>query len=264
MISLKRALQALPLLSILGLAGCIGSAISDLLINHVDLTPANPTIATGATQQFMLSATYLDGTTDHESPSNTGWSSDNVAVATIDKMGVATAVGTGTANIKGSYHSHSNHTLLTVTAAAAVASAAQGDSRVLTVTNLRTGQQLTFAANAMRDSIVVSRGDEPGAGDREVSVAPEHGPAWLAVDSAAKYLYVVNHTSETVSVFAIDWKSGALSAVPFSPFAAGAKPWSVAVDPDGSAVSVGHFQTEDILRLRVERATGSLKPFDEN
>ena len=127
---------------------------------------------------------------------------------------------------------------------------------------------LTLAAalvlNAMRDSIMVSRGDEPDAGDHEVSVAPEHGPAWLAVDSAAKYLYVVNHTSETVSVFAIDWKSGALSAVPFSPFAAGAKPWTVAVDPDGSAISVGHFQTEDISRLRVDRAAGSLKPFDEN
>src|ERR1700722_4692421 len=79
MISLKRALQALPLLSILGLAGCIGSAISDLLINHVDLTPANPTIATGATQQFMLSATYLDGTTDHESPTKTAWFVDNAA-----------------------------------------------------------------------------------------------------------------------------------------------------------------------------------------
>jgi len=268
MISWKRGLQALPLLSILGLAGCIGSAISDLLINHVDLTPANPTIATGATQQFMLSATYLDGTTDHESPSNTGWSSDNTAVATIDDLGVAIAVGAGTANIKGSYHDHNNHTLLTVTAAAGVASAVQGDSRALQVTNLRTGQQLTFAANAMRDSITISH-EGPSAGmdgvsDHEISVAPERGPAWLAVDSAAKYLYVVNHTSESVSVFAIDWKSGALSAVPFSPFAVGAKPWSVAVDPDGSAISVGHFQTTDVSRLRVDRATGSIKPFAEN
>ena len=268
MSTFKRTLQALPLLSILGLAGCFGSVLSDLFINHVDLTPANPTIAVGATQQFVLNATFLDGTTDHESPSNTAWSSDNVAVATIDHMGVATGVGAGSAKIEGSFHGNSNTTLLTVTAAANVASAVQSDSRVLRVTNLRTGQQLIFAANAMSDSILISR-DGPSEGpdrasDREVSVAPEHGPAWLAVDSAAKYLYAVNHTSESVSVFAIDWKSGTLSAVPFSPFTVGAKPWSVAVDPDGSAVSVSHFETADISRLRVDRATGSLKPFGEN
>lgn len=264
MMNFKRALQALPLLSILGLAGCFGSAVSDLLISHVDLTPANPTIATGATQQFMLSVTYVDGMTDHISPNNTAWFSDTATVATINHMGLATAVGPGTATIKGSYHGNSNTMVLTVTAAAAaVASAVQGDSRVLQVTNLRTGQQLTFAANAMRDSITISRG-EGGANEREISVAPERGPAWLAVDSAAKYLYVVNHTSESVSVFAIDWKSGALSAVPFSPFSVGAKPWSVAVDPDGSGISVGHFQSADVSRLRVDRATGSLKPFGEN
>ena len=267
MITYKRALLALPLLSILGLTSCVGSAVSDLLINHVDLTPSNPTIAVGATQQFMLSATYLDGMTDHESPTNTAWFVDNAAVATIDHKGVATAVGPGTATIKGSFHGNSNTTVLTVTAAAAaVASAAEGDSRVLTVTNLRTGQQLTFAANAMRDSIAISAGGS-GAGaasEREVSVAPERGPAWLAVDAAAKYLYVVNHTSETISVFSIDWKTGTLNAVPFSPFAAGAKPWSVTVDPDGSGVSVRHFEGAQISHFRVDRASGSLKPFDEN
>ena len=270
MINLKRALQALPLLSILGLAGCVGSAVSDLLISHVDLTPANPTIATGATQQFLLSVTYVDGTTDHISPSDSAWFSDTATVATINHMGVATGVGPGTTTIKGSYHGNSNTMVLTVTAAAAVVSAAQGDSRVLQVTNLRTGQQLTFAANAMRDSITISRGG-PGSGaaadsasEHEISVAPERGPAWLAVDSAAKYLFVVNHTSESISVFAIDWKSGALGAVPFSPFAVGAKPWSVAVDSDGSAISVGHFPSADISRLSVDRSTGSLKPFGEN
>ena len=267
MISYKRVLLALPLLSILGLTSCVGSAVSDLLINHVDLTPSNPTIAVGATQQFMLSATYLDGMTDHESPTKTAWFVDNAAVATIDHKGVATAIGAGTANIKGSYHGNSNTTVLTVTAAAAaVASAAEGDSRVLTVTNLRTGQQLTFAANAMRDSISISAGGggTSAASEREVSVAPERGPAWLAVDSGAQYLYVVNHTSESISVFSIDWKAGTLSAVPFSPFAAGAKPWSVAVDPDGSGVSVRHFEGMQISRFRVDRASGSLKPFDEN
>lgn len=283
MASFKRILQVLPLLSLIGLASCFGSAVTNLLITSVHITPANPTIATSATQQFMLSATYVDGTTDHESPSNTAWFSDNAAVATIDRMGVATALGAGTTNIKGSFKGNNTTTLLTVTAAANVPSAVQGDSRVLHVTNLRTGQQMTFAAESMRDSVTISRGDNSGvtggsttetraeidsaiagASERETSVLPEHGPAWLAVDPAAKYLYVVNHTSETVSVFAINWKTAALTAVPFSPFSAGAKPWSVAVDPDGSAISVTHFQAAEVSRFRVDPATGALKPFGEN
>jgi lactonase family protein with 7-bladed beta-propeller/Big-like domain-containing protein len=267
MASFRRLLQVLPLIfSLIGLASCFNSAVTDLLITSVDLAPANPTLAIGATQQFILSATFVGGSTDKESPNNMDWLSDNLAVATISKMGIATAVGAGTAHIIGSYHGNNAKTLLTVTAAAgAVAIAADGDSRVLNVTNLRTGHQMTFAADSLRDSIMVSGGGgRTGATELEISVLPERGPAWLAVDPAARYLYVVNHTSESVSVFAINWKTGMLTAVPFSPFSAGAKPWSVAVDPDGSGVVVKHFQSAEISRFRVDPTTGTLKPFGEN
>jgi 6-phosphogluconolactonase (cycloisomerase 2 family) len=75
---------------------------------------------------------------------------------------------------------------------------------------------------------------------------------------------VVNRTSESVSAFAIDWKGGTLEAVRFSPFSAGAKPWTVEVDPDGSSVSVTHFQSTEVSRFRIDPATGALKPFGEN
>jgi DNA-binding beta-propeller fold protein YncE len=260
----KKFAQILPVLSLLGLAGCFGSTVSDLLISSVHLTPANPTLAVGATQQFILSATYVDGTTDHESPDNMVWFSDNTAVATIDKSGIVTAIAAGTAHIAGNFHANEATTLLTVTAAATVATTVEGDSRVLRVTNLRTGQQMRFASDGLRDLVTVSRGNGTSAGDTEVSVLPEHGPAWIAVDPGAKYLYVVNHISENVSVFAIDWKSGALNSIPFSPFSAGAKPWSIEVDPDGAGVSVTHFQSAEVSRFRVNPATGALKPFGEN
>jgi Lactonase, 7-bladed beta-propeller/Bacterial Ig-like domain (group 2) len=266
MASFRRSLQVLALLSLVGLASCFNSAVTDLLITSVDLTPANPTLAIGATQQFILSATFVGGSTDRESPNDMDWLSDNLTVATINRMGIATAVGAGTAHIEGSYHGNVAKTLLTVTAAAAaVGIAADGDSRVLHVTNLRTGQQMTFAADGLRDSIVVSRGGGgAGTSELQISVLPEHGPAWLAVDPDAKYLYVVNHTSESISVFAITWKMGTLTAVPFSPFSEGAKPWSVAVEPDGSGVVVKHFQSGEISRFRVDPTTGALKPFGEN
>ena len=255
----NRFVRFLAVLSILGLSGCLSSALKDLLITSVEITPANPTIATGATQQFGLVVTYVDGQTDHPSPSSTAWSSDNTAVATINKMGVAAGVAAGTANIGGSYHGNDTKTVLTVTAPANVAIAVHGDSRVLEVTNLRTGQEMTFAANGLHDSVMISLdGDNRTAA--EISVLPERGPAWLAIDPSGRYLYVLNHTSESVSAFIIDWKSGALQAVVCSPFPVGAKPLSVEVDSDGAGLSVSHFQGPEVSHFLIDPPTGALTP----
>ncbi|MGA7225654.1 MAG: Ig-like domain-containing protein [Candidatus Acidiferrales bacterium] len=257
MIQFKRFVRFLPILSILGLSSCVSSFVKDLLITSVKITPANPTIAIGATQQFSLVVTYVDGQTDHPSPSSTAWSSDNAAVATIDKMGVATGVAAGTANIGGSYHGNNTTTVLTVTAPANVAIAVRGDSRVLEVTNLRTGQQMTFAANGLRDSVMVSYGGD-GRTDAEISVVPERGPAWLAINPSGRYLYVLNLASESVSAFAIDWETGTLQAVVSSPFPVGAKPSSVEVDSDGAGLSVGHLPGGEVSHFLIDPATGAL------
>jgi Bacterial Ig-like domain (group 2)/Lactonase, 7-bladed beta-propeller len=234
----KQLVQILPLLSIVGLAGCISSGVSNLFITGVKLTPANPTIAVDATQQFALTATYLDGQTSNVTTSDSRYSSDNTAVATVNGSGLATAVAIGTANILASYHGNNTKTLLTVSATPL--SVVQGDSRVLHVTNLRTGQRMTFAANGLGDSLTISRdgGSTPAT---EVSVLPEHGPGWLAIDLSGQYLYVVNHTSQSISAFSIDWKTGELNPVIGSPFAATAKP-----------SSISHFH--------IDRATGALTP----
>ncbi|MGA7853941.1 MAG: beta-propeller fold lactonase family protein [Candidatus Acidiferrales bacterium] len=259
MIKFKRLVRFLPVLSILSLSGCVPSFVKDLLITSVKITPANPTIATAATQQFSLVVTYVDGQTDHPSPSSTAWSSDNAAVATIDKMGVATGIAEGTANIGGSYHGNDTKTVLTVTAPANVTIAVRGDSRVLEVTNVRTGQQMTFAANGLGDSVTFSLDrDESTAG--EISVRPERGPAWLAIDPSGRYLYVLNLTSESVSAFAIDWATGTLQAVVSSPFPVGAKPFSIEVDSDGAGLSVGHLPGGAVSHFLIDPATGALTP----
>ncbi len=253
--------RIIPLLSILGLSSCFGSSLSNLFVTSVKLTPANPTIAIAGTQAFILNVSYAVGPTDHENPKDTRWTSDNEAVATIDKAGIATGVSAGTANIGGSFDGNNAHTVLTVTGRAGDAIAVQGDSRTLHVTNLATRQELTFAANPLSDSITVSSGSEgESTGAAEITVFPEHGPAWLAIDPSGNYLYVVNHTSESVSAFAIDWKTGALNAVAGSPVQAGAKPWSVEVDPDGASLSVAHLEGTGISRFRIDAATGALTP----
>lgn len=259
MFKFKQPVQILPLLSILALSGCISSAVSNLFITGVKLTPANPTIAVAATQQFALTATYLDGQTSNVTTSDSRYSSDNTAVATVNASGLATAVAIGTANVSASYHGNNTKTLVTVTAAPAVAIAVQGDSRVLHVTNLRTGQRITFAANGLADSLLVSRDGESMAA-AEVSVLPERGPGWLAIDPSGRYLYVVNHTSQSISAFSINWKTGELNPVVASPFPAAAKPSSVEVNPDGTAVSVAHFQDSTVSHFRIDPTTGALTP----
>lgn len=259
LIKFKRLVQLLPVLSILGLSGCLSSVLKDLLITSVKITPANPTIAIGATQQFNLVVTYVDGQTDHPSPSSNAWASDNTAVATINKMGVATGVTAGTANIGASYHGNNTSTVLTVTAPANVAIAVRGDSRVLEVTNLRTGQQMSFAANGLDDSVVISL-DSDSRTTADISVLPEHGPAWLAIDPSGRYLYVLNQASASICAFAIDWKTGALQPVVSSPFPAGAQPSNVEVDSDGAGLSVGHLQDSGVSHFLIDPATGALTP----
>jgi DNA-binding beta-propeller fold protein YncE len=262
LIKFKRLVRFLPVLSILGISGCFSSILKDLLITSVKITPANPTIAIGATQQFSLVVTFVDGQTDHPSPSTTAWFSDNVAVATINEKGVATGITAGTANIGGSYHGNNTKTVLTVTAPANVAIAVQGDSRVLEVTNLRTGQQMTFAANGLSDSVMVSLdSDSRTAG--EISVLPEHGPAWLAIDPSGRYLYALNLASESISAFAIDWKTGALRAVVSSPFPVGAKPSDIEVDSDGAGLSVTHLPGGEVSHFLIDSATGALTPDEQ-
>jgi len=258
---IKRVARILPLLSVLGLTSCLGSTLTNLLVTSVKLTPANPSIAATETQAFILSVTFVDGTTDHEDPNDTTWTSDNTAVATIAKTGIATAVAPGTANIGGSFQGNNAHTVLTVTNLTKGAISAEGDSRSLHVTNPATGQEMTFAANPLSDSITVSSGgDSENVAAAEVSVLPEHGPGWIAIDPSGKFLYVVNHASESVSVFAIDWKTGALNAVVGSPVRAGAKPWSVEVDSDGAGLSVAHLEDTEISRFRIDRVDGVLTP----
>jgi Bacterial Ig-like domain (group 2)/Lactonase, 7-bladed beta-propeller len=259
LIKFKRLVRFLPVLSILGLSACVSSFVKDLLITSVKITPANPTIAVGATQQFSLVVTYVDGQTDNPSPSSTAWSSDSDAVATISKAGLATAVAAGTANIGGSYHGNDTKTVLTVTAPANAVIAVHGDSRVLHVTNLRIGREMTFAANGLADSVTFSLDrDQRTAG--EISVRPERGPAWLAIDPSGRYLYVLNLTSESISAFAIDWKAGALRAVVSSPFSVGAKPSDVEVDSDGGGLSVEHLPGAEVSRFLIDPATGALTP----
>ena len=83
-------------------------------LNSIVVTPANATLAAGATQQFIATGSYSNGNVLDVTTLST-WSSTNTSAATINASGAATGVATGTTNIKATYNSVAGTTALTVT-----------------------------------------------------------------------------------------------------------------------------------------------------
>ena len=81
------------------------------------VTPVNPTISVGQTQQFTATGTYSDGSMQDLSKT-AHWSSSSSGVATINNGvsggGLATGQGTGSATITASFQGVSGSTTLTV------------------------------------------------------------------------------------------------------------------------------------------------------
>src|SRR5262249_12498648 len=84
-------------------------------LTSIAVTPANPTLTVGATQQFNATGTYSDSSTQSLT-SQVTWASSNTSVATVSSGGVATAVTTGSTTISATLGSVSGSTGLTVAA----------------------------------------------------------------------------------------------------------------------------------------------------
>ena len=85
-------------------------------LQSIAVTPANPSIAKGQTQQFTATGTFSDNSTQNLT-SQVTWASATTSVATITSGGLATGVATGTSTISAKLGSITGSTVLTVTAA---------------------------------------------------------------------------------------------------------------------------------------------------
>jgi hypothetical protein len=89
----------------------------------IAVTPANPSIAKGATQQFTATGTYSDGSTQNLTNS-VSWTSSNTSLSTISNTGLASGVGPGSSTIQATSGSVTGSTTLNVTAATVLSSIA--------------------------------------------------------------------------------------------------------------------------------------------
>jgi Bacterial Ig-like domain (group 2) len=105
-----------------GVNGSTTLTVTPATLVSIAVTPANPTVSKGGTQQFAATGTLSDGTTQ-DLTSTATWSSSSVTVATINTAGLATAGGTGSTTIQAASAGITGNTTLTVTAATLVSMA---------------------------------------------------------------------------------------------------------------------------------------------
>jgi uncharacterized protein YjdB len=100
-----------------GLKGTTTLTVSNGALVSVAITPANPTVSNGSTQQFTATGTFSDSTTQ-DITLNVHWSSSHASVATIanapSTAGLATTAGVGTTTIGANSGGITSSTSLTV------------------------------------------------------------------------------------------------------------------------------------------------------
>jgi len=110
------------LVSMFIISSCKGGSDPATIVSF-EVSPTNPSIALGTTQQFKVTAIYSDNTTQDFTAAVT-WSSSDTGVATISNAagsnGLATSVSTGTTTITATSGSISATMTLTVTPATLV------------------------------------------------------------------------------------------------------------------------------------------------
>ena len=203
----------------------------------IAVTPANPSIAGGTTQQFTATGTYSDSSTSNLT-SNATWSSSVTAAATINGTGLATGVAAGTSQISATMGGVSSSPVtLTVTAVVPLSitglnpiygqvgtpatitgtsfGATQGTSKVTfngtvaTVTSwTATSIVVQVPTGATTGNVVVTVGGVPSNGVRFTVVAIKFVQVNSAVPTSAAAVtapYTQAQTAGNLNVVVVGW-----------------------------------------------------------
>ncbi len=212
-------------------------------LTSIAVTPANPTVSTGATQSFTATGTYSDNSTQNLT-SQVTWTSSNTAVATMGTTtpGLATAVVAGTSTISAALSGVTGSTLLTVQSATSLA---------ITTTSLPNG-----TVNVAYSATLTASGGTPSYTWSIASVLPPG----LTLNSTSGAITGTPTTPGTYSFTAqvSDSSNPLQTATPkslsitISATSAGVTIWpatatpAVAADPDTAATELGVKFRSDI------------------
>ncbi|MGA2813299.1 MAG: Ig-like domain-containing protein [Candidatus Acidiferrum sp.] len=238
---------------------------SSVTLESIAVTPASPSIAKGATQQFTATGTYSDSSTKNITGSVT-WSSATTGVATITSGGLATGVSAGTSVIKATLGAVSGATTLTVTPAAAlptltIAKAGKGSGTVTSqvagitcgtgcVAQFPVGTVVVLTAVQAKGSTFTGWGGActNAAGSCTVTLkASLSVTANFALVSpappAGPFAYVPVSTANVLSIFDLS------TNLPVTNVDIGHAPFAAEVSPSGSAVYVSNSNDDTVAVL---------------
>jgi plastocyanin len=98
-----------------GVTGSTTLTVTPVVLEMIMVTPVNPSLVQGQTEQFMAMGMYSDNSAQ-DLTSQVTWASANPAIATIAAGGLATAVAPGTSLISAAFDGMSGSTQFTVNA----------------------------------------------------------------------------------------------------------------------------------------------------
>lgn len=194
-----------------------GTSMPGKTLTSIQISPDNPSVATGAKQQFTATGQYSDNTTADLTCDS--WSSSNDAVAMVNSSGEASAVTIGRVQITCSSGSAKGSTTLI-----SVIGQTPEIPHYAYVANSGDNTISGFSVNPTTGALTPI-----GSGP----VAAGQGPVALATDPLGRFLYVANSVSNNISAYTVDPSTGALNPIAGSPFPAGQGLSSFSVDPSG-------------------------------
>ena len=196
----------------------------------IAVTPANPSIAAGTTQQFTAIGTYLDNST-RDITSQSTWSSATMSVATIDTSALASGLTQGSSVITATFNNISGSTTLTVIAASLQSivvtpvnpSVAQGLTKQFTATGTYSdnSQQnitslVTWSSATSSVATIVSGGLATGVGAGSSTIRAQLGAisgiTTLTVVTPGAY-WLPATSGATTPLFGIAWSGSLFVAV---------------------------------------------------
>src|SRR5215472_2614918 len=269
------------------------SSSSNPTLVSLSLSPASADLVTstlGKTVQFTLSGTYSDSSTRFLTDSAT-WSSSDTSVATVAN-GLATAKEYGGTTITAGYGGLSAQAQMTVESPPLVsiavtpatvtipagssiafrATGTYGDASKVDLTNKVTWESLTtsvatidatgLALGKATGSSTISATDDAVTGSATLTVGPSVTPlnqfghfVYTSTDSGGRF-------EPSINGYSIDGTSGVLSAVPLSPFSAGAGVVGIVGHPSGNFLyaAIAGNSASQVAAFTVDSVTGGLTP----
>jgi trimeric autotransporter adhesin len=155
-----------------GITGTTVLTVSPAVLQSIAVTPADPSVPKGETEQFTATGTFSDKSTENLT-SQVTWASATTSVATITAAALATGMTTGTSTISATLNQIKGSTVLTVSPAALLSfavtpanpSIAQGDTEQFTATGTfsdhstqNVTSQVTWASSTPSVSTITAAG----------------------------------------------------------------------------------------------------------